>query len=64
MLRNKDEETDYRNNRALEYLECGLPLTEEYHGDHFIIQEDGKRYATPLLAVLSLPCWSSSSPRT
>lgn len=52
MLRNKDEETDYRNNRALKYLERRLPLTEEYHDDQFVIQEGGKRYATPLLAVL------------
>lgn len=52
MLRNKDEETDYQNSCAVKYLERRLPVTEDYRGDHFIIREDGKRYATPLLAVL------------
>ena len=52
MLRNNNEDTDYQNNRALKYLKRRLPVTEDYRGDHFIVRDDGKRYATPLLAVL------------
>lgn len=29
-----------------------VPTTEDYHGDHFFVKRDGKRCATPLLAVL------------
>lgn len=47
-----DEDTDYRDNRVLRFLERRLPVTEDYRGDHFVITENGKRFATPLLAVL------------
>jgi tellurite resistance protein TerC len=54
MFRKNDDDDgkDYRNNRVLKFLERRLPVTEDYRGDHFIISENGKRYATPLLAVL------------
>ena len=29
-----------------------LPLTQQYYGEHFIVRENGKRVATPLLLVL------------
>jgi tellurite resistance protein TerC len=29
-----------------------MPATPEYHGKHFVIVKDGRRYATPLLLVL------------
>ncbi len=47
-----DNETDYQNSRAVRFLKKRLPVTEDYRGDHFVIMEGGKRYATPLLAVL------------
>lgn len=47
-----DNETDYQNSRAVRFLKKRLPVTEDYRGDHFVIMENGKRYATPLLAVL------------
>jgi tellurite resistance protein TerC len=47
-----DDEDDFRNNRALNFIERRFPLTEDYRGDHFVITDNGKRYATPLLAVL------------
>lgn len=43
---------DYKNSRALRLFRRILPATKEYRGDNFIISENGKRYATPLLAVL------------
>ncbi len=44
--------TDPQNNRALRLFRRFLPTTEDYHGDHFVVKRDGKRCATPLLAVL------------
>ena len=31
-----------------------IPMTKSYHGQHFSVIQAGKRYATPLLAVLVL----------
>jgi tellurite resistance protein TerC len=47
-----DEDTDPQENRALKFLTRRLPVTEDYRGDHFIVRDDGQRYATPLLATL------------
>ncbi|WP_266096554.1 TerC/Alx family metal homeostasis membrane protein [Rubrobacter marinus] len=47
-----DEEADPQDNRALKLLRRVLPFTEDYRGDHFFVNENGKRYATPLLAAL------------
>ena len=52
LRRGNDEETDYRNNRALRLMRRFVPVTEEYHGDRFFVRQDGKRCATPLLAAL------------
>lgn len=52
MLRSNDEEVDYQNHWALKFFRRFLPLTKDFHGDHFIIKQDGKRYATPLFATL------------
>ncbi len=50
--RSGDEGQDPENNRALRFVRRLLPLTSDYRGDHFFAKSDGKRYATPLLAVL------------
>lgn len=53
MLRkNDDDSTDYRDNRVLKVFQRFFPATDDYHGDNFFVRLDGKRYATPLLAVL------------
>ncbi len=46
------EEVHPENNRVLNFLRRFLPFTNDYRGDHFIIQDGGKNYATPLLATL------------
>ncbi|WP_119067220.1 TerC/Alx family metal homeostasis membrane protein [Rubrobacter indicoceani] len=43
---------DPKNNRVLRVFRRFFPATEEYHGDNFFVRMNGKRYATPLLAVL------------
>ena len=52
MVFGSDEDPDPQDNRALKFLRRRLPVTEDYRGDHFTMQDDGKRYATPLLATL------------
>ena len=47
-----DEETDPQDNRVLKLLRRVLPVTEDYQGDNFFVRQDGKRFATPLLAAL------------
>jgi tellurite resistance protein TerC len=51
-FKGEEEEMEVENNRALKLLRRFLPLTEDYRGDNFTVKEDGKRYATPLLAAL------------
>jgi tellurite resistance protein TerC len=46
------DQTDYRDNRVLRLFRRFMPVTEDYHGDHFFVKRDGKRCATPLLAAL------------
>lgn len=43
---------DPQDNRALKLLRRFLPVTEDYQGDNFVVQDNGRRYATPLLATL------------
>ena len=52
LRRDGDEEQDPENNRTLKLLRRFLPVTKDYRGDHFLVKGDGKRHATPLLAVL------------
>lgn len=41
-----------QNYHALKAFRRFLPVTEDSRGDRFFVREYGKRYATPLLAVL------------
>ena len=52
LRRSEDEAPDPENNRTLKLLRRFLPVTKHYRGDHFFVKGDGKRCATPLLAVL------------
>lgn len=47
-----DEEVDPGNNPALKFLSRIMPVSSQYDGNKFTTQIDGKRFATPLLAVL------------
>ena len=52
MCRNKAEHKDVKNSLGIKVLGKFMPITDEYDGHNFITKKDGKRYATPLLAVL------------
>ena len=50
----QDEEFDGEQNPVVRFVRRFLPVTSEYHGKHFLVMQDGKRFATPLLLVLVL----------
>lgn len=47
-----DEEVDPSQNPALKFLGRIMPVSSQYDGSKFTTKIDGKRFATPLLAVL------------
>ncbi len=53
MLKDDDEEMDPSTNIGVRMLKRIIPLKDEYHGQKFFIKEAGKRYGTPLLAVVA-----------
>ncbi len=52
MFRGRDEDADPQSSRVLRLMRRVLPTTKQYRGDHFLVRENGKLYATPLLAAL------------
>ncbi|RIK41549.1 MAG: hypothetical protein DCC58_12360 [Chloroflexi bacterium] len=50
----RNEHVDPSKNVVLKLFRRFVPMTNEYHGQSFTILQQGKRYATPLLAVLVL----------
>jgi tellurite resistance protein TerC len=52
LLRHNDEEIHPENNPILKLVRKVVPSTSDYHGQSMFIRRNGKRLATPLLAVL------------
>lgn len=52
MAFHKDEEINPSDNPVVKIFKKMMPVTPEYHGNHFFIVQEGKRYATPLFIVL------------
>jgi tellurite resistance protein TerC len=52
MFRGREEDADPHSSRVLKLMRRILPTTKDYRGDHFFVRENGKLYATPLLAAL------------
>jgi tellurite resistance protein TerC len=48
----EEVEVDPQKNPILKLFRRFVPITDEYVNDKFLIQREGRRYATPLLAVL------------
>jgi tellurite resistance protein TerC len=47
-----EEEGDLSHNRLIKVLREWLPLTDQYHGDKFVVSVPGGRLVTPLLMAL------------
>lgn len=53
LMRGADDTIDPGQSVAVKLLRRIWPVTEEYHGAKFFVKEAGKRFATPLLAVVA-----------
>jgi tellurite resistance protein TerC len=54
MLIFAEHEPDLDKNPVLRWLRRHLPITERYHGERFVVVEEGARWFTPLFVVLVL----------
>ena len=52
MATHSDTEVHPDRNPILNLLRRVVPITDEYHDHHFFVRREGRRWATPLLAVL------------
>jgi tellurite resistance protein TerC len=52
MLRHESVEVEPEKNPVLRLFRRLVPCTTEYHGTHFTVLRDGRRFATPLALVL------------
>ncbi len=52
LLLHRDNEVDPQRNPVLRLFRRFVPTVPDYRGRHFIVVEQGKRYATPLMLVL------------
>jgi tellurite resistance protein TerC len=51
LARHENEDVEPEHNPALKLLRRRVPMTEDYDGDRLFTRVDGRRLATPLLAV-------------
>ena len=49
-----DDKPDLEKNPALRWMRGHLAITDRFHGDRYWIEQDGKRWFTPLFVVLVL----------
>ncbi len=54
MAASKDKQVHPERNLVLRLFRRLVPVTPDYHGQHFLVRRDGRRHATPLLVVLVL----------
>lgn len=53
-LEREEREVDVENNIAIRLVSRFAPIVPQYRGEHFLIREGGRLFATPLLVVLVL----------
>ncbi|HSO90324.1 MAG TPA: TerC family protein [Arthrobacter sp.] len=54
MIRHRNDMLDPEKSRALIFFRQRVPMTDDFHGQRFLIRKNGVLLATPLLAVLVL----------
>jgi tellurite resistance protein TerC len=52
LIKGEDDDYDPSTSFALRAMRKVVPMKDQYHGTHFFIKEAGKRFGTPLLAVV------------
>ena len=48
----QDDESDYKENAVIRWVQHHLPATDEYNGVKLTVKEQGKRVITPMLVVM------------
>jgi tellurite resistance protein TerC len=54
MIRHRNDHADPEKSRALKLFRRHVPMTNDFHGQRFLVRRRGVLLATPLLAVLGL----------
>ncbi len=54
MIRHRNEQLDPEKSKVLGFFRRRVPMTQDFHGQRFLIRKNGALLATPLLAVLVL----------
>lgn len=54
MMFGHEKPVDHKDNKVLKIMGKFIPMTDKMHEEKFFIIENGKRFATPLLAILVL----------
>ncbi|HEU0131668.1 MAG TPA: TerC/Alx family metal homeostasis membrane protein [Mycobacteriales bacterium] len=54
LLRSDGDAVDVENNRTLRFVRRFVPMADDYDGDKMFTVRDGRRIATPLIAVLAV----------
>ena len=52
MLMMAEAESDLERNPILRWMRQRMPITNEFHAEHFTVIKDGKRWFTPLFVVM------------
>ncbi|RCW39533.1 tellurite resistance protein TerC [Halopolyspora algeriensis] len=52
MVRKKDEDEQYQENRVVRWVRKAYPVTEDYHGTRMTVKLEGKRWLTPMAVVI------------
>jgi tellurite resistance protein TerC len=52
LIRHKDDDDEYQENRVIRFARRRLPATDEYDGVKLVVKRNGKRLITPMLIVM------------
>jgi tellurite resistance protein TerC len=52
LIRHKDDDDEYQENRVVRFARRRLPATDEYDGVKLVVKRNGKRLITPMLIVM------------
>jgi tellurite resistance protein TerC len=51
-LKKDEEDEDFTNSFAVRMVRKVWPVTDDYHGAHLTVKQNGRRYVTPMLMVI------------
>jgi tellurite resistance protein TerC len=51
LVRSRDEDEDYEENAFIRRMRKVLPITSDFHGSRIRVEQDGKKFWTPMIVV-------------